>query len=314
MTEMIIGYILLGFAAVLIVILTLIYIKLDKKSNNDNKEDVSDLLASKVREKVVEAIAEKYSKIEERVDVLQKAGEKLEDFRNLFTNKTERGKLGEDWLEDIIRDAVSKKYYERQYKFPNGKRVDFLLNFGSVDERVSIDSKFSWEDFKKMQETEDSSLKKQFAKNFADNINKHINAVSEYIIPGETAPIALMFVASEGVFRAIEGSAQNFVKKARAKNVIIVSPNTIFACLKTYRLLIQNREMYKMSSILQKEVGILGEDVSRLIERFTTLGERQEKVSEDYKRIKTSIDKISNRSEKIKNLDLQEVEKIDKKK
>ena len=142
--------------------------------------------------------------------------------------------------------------------FSNGKRVDFLLNFGSANERVSIDSKFTWEDFKKMQETEDNSLKKQYAKNFAENINKHINAVSEYIIPGETAPIALMFVASEGVFRAIEGSSQNFVKKARAKDVIIVSPNTIFACLKTYRLLIQNREMYKMSSILQKEVGILG--------------------------------------------------------
>ena len=311
MTEMIIGFILLGFGIILI-ILTLIYRKLNQKS--DNKEEISNLLASKVREKVVEAIAEKYSKIEEKVEVLQKTGEKLEDFRNLFTNKTERGKLGEDWLEDIIRDAVSKKYYEKQYTFSNGKRVDFLLNFGSIDERVSIDSKFTWEDFKKMQETEDSSQKKQYAKNFAENINKHINAVSEYIIPGETAPIALMFVASEGVFRAIEGSPQNFVKKARAKDVIIVSPNTIFACLKTYRLLIQNREMYKKSSILQKEVGILGEDVSRLMERFSTLGDRQEKVSEDYKRIKTSIDKISNRSEKIKNLDLEEVEKIEKKK
>ena len=105
-----------------------------------------------------------------------------------------------------------------------------------------------------------------------------------------------MFVASEGVFRAIEGSSQNFVKKARAKDVIIVSPNTIFACLRTYRLLIQNREMYKMSSILQKEVGMLGEDVSRLVDRFTTLGDRQEKVSEDFKKLKTSMDKISNLS------------------
>ena len=307
MTNMIIGYILLGFGAVLIVILTLIYQKLNKKS--DNKEEISNL-----KEKVIEIITEKYVKIEERVAAMQNVGKNLEDFRNIFTNKTERGKLGEDWLEDIIRDAVSKKYYEKQYTFSNGKRVDFLLNFGSVNERVSIDSKFTWEDFKKMQEIEDTSLKKQYAKNFSDNINKHINAVSEYIIPGETAPIALMFVASEGVFRAIEGSSQNFVKKARAKDVIIVSPNTIFACLRTYRLLIQNREMYKMSSILQKEVGMLGEDVSRLVDRFKTLGDRQEKASEDFRKLKTSMDKISNRSEKIKNLDLEEVEKIEKKK
>lgn len=310
MTNMIIGYILLGFGVVLIVILTLIYKKLSKKSDNsDNKEEINNL-----KEKVIEIIAKQHTKIEERVAEMQNVGKNLEDFRNIFTNKTERGKLGEDWLEDIIRDAVSKKYYEKQYTFSNGKRVDFLLNFGSVNERVSIDSKFTWEDFKKMQEIEDSSLKKQYAKNFSDNINKHINAVSEYIIPGETAPIALMFVASEGVFRAIEGSSQNFVKKARAKDVIIVSPNTIFACLRTYRLLIQNREMYKMSSILQKEVGMLGEDVSRLVDRFKTLGDRQEKASEDFRKLKTSMDKISNRSEKIKNLDLEEVEKIEKKK
>ena len=132
MTDMMIGYILLGFGIVLIIILTLIYQKINKKPDNESKEEISNLLASKVREKVVEVITEKYSKIEERVAEMQNVGKNLEDFRNIFTNKTERGKLGEDWLEDIIRDAVSKKYYEKQYTFSNGKRVDFLLNFGSV--------------------------------------------------------------------------------------------------------------------------------------------------------------------------------------
>ena len=160
-----------------------------------------------------------------------------------------------------------------------------------------------------MLEEKDTSIKKQYAKSFTDDINKHISDVSEYIIPGETAEIALMFIASEGVFRAIEESQQDFVKKARAKNVIIVSPNTIFACLKTYKLLIQNREMYEMSNILQKEVGILGEDVGRLIDRFSTLGDRQSKISDDFGKLETSMKKIKNRSEKIKNLDLEKLPK-----
>ena len=102
MTNMIIGYILLGFGVVLIVILTLIYKKLSKKSDNsDNKEEINNL-----KEKVIEIIAKQHTKIEERVAEMQNVGKKLEDFRNIFTNKTERGKLGEDWLEDIIRDAV----------------------------------------------------------------------------------------------------------------------------------------------------------------------------------------------------------------
>ena len=297
--EIIMGLIILGFSVILIVLLTLIiYSKFNKKSDD----------------KIIEKFTEKFTKIEGYFSKMESMQEDVVDFKNLFTNKTERGKLGEDWLEDIIKDVISQRHYKRQHTFSNGKRVDFLLDFGSPEERISIDSKFTWENYKKTIEEKDVSLKKQYGKNFTEDINKHINDVSEYIISGETAPIALMFVASEGVFRAIEESSQNFVKKARAKNIIIVSPNTIFACLKTYKLLIQNKEMYEMSNMLQKEVGILGEDVTRLIDRFSTLGDRQEKVSEDYKKLKTSMDKIANRSEKIKNLDLEDVDKITKKK
>jgi len=304
--------ILIGIA--LMIFMWLIYQKLENKNNNgDNKEaldfererkkDISNL-----KEEVITAITEKYSKIEERVSEMQATQKDVVDFKNLFTNKTERGQLGEEWLEDILKDAVSKKHYETQHTFSNGKRVDFFLNFGSPNERISIDSKFSWENYKKMLEASDDINKKKYAKEFAEDINKHINAVAEYIIEGETAPIALMFVASEGVFRAIEKSPNDFRKKAREKNVIIVSPDTIFGPLRTYKLLIQNREMYEMSNILQKEVGVLGEDVSRLIDRFTTLGDRQEKVSDDFRKLKISMDKIANRSDKIKNLDLEKKE------
>ena len=211
MNDLILWCILLGFGAIFTVILILIYRKLN--INNDNSD---------LREKIIEIITQKYSKIEERVSELKEAQKEVVDFKNIFTNKTERGKLGEDWLEDIIKDAISKKHYKRQHTFTNGKRVDFLLNFGSSNERISIDSKFTWENYKKWLEAKDDSLKKQHTRDFVDDINKHINAVSEYIINGETAPIALMFVASEGVFRTIEASPQNFIKKARAKNVIIV--------------------------------------------------------------------------------------------
>ena len=199
-------------------------------------------------------------------------------------------------------------------RFKNGILVDPFTghNVGSVldpNYKISIDSKFTWENYKKMEEAEDPNIKKQCAKDFAEDIKKHVNAVSEYVIEGETGPIALMFVAAEGVFRAIEKSSMDFRRKAREKNVIIVSPDTIFGPLRTYRLLIQNRKMYEMSSVLQKEVGILGEDVSRLIERFSNLGDRHEKITDDYRKLKISMDKVTSRSEKIKNLDLEKLPK-----
>ena len=38
-----------------------------------------------------------------------------------------------------------------------------------------------------------------------------------------------MFVASEGVFRAIEEISDDFIKEARKKNVIITSPSTLWS-------------------------------------------------------------------------------------
>lgn len=310
-------YIIVGLIVVLALFMVLIFKKIDKPKKQENelspldlererKKDLSDL-----KQDVVKIITEKYTNIEKRFSEIQGAQQEVLDFRNLFTNKTERGQLGEEWLEDILKNAISSNHYKSQHTFSNGKRVDFFLNFGdpSSKEGIPIDSKFSWENYKKMEEAQDSQSKKKFAKDFSEDIKKHVKDVSEYIIEGETGPIALMYVAAEGVFRAIEKSPMDFRKLAREKNVIIVSPDTIFGPLRTYRLLIQNRKMYEMSSILQKEVGILGDDVNRLIDRFTNLGDRHEKVADDYRKLKISMEKVNIRSEKIKNLDLEKLPK-----
>ena len=63
-----------------------------------------------------------------------------------------------------------------------------------------------------------------------------------------------------------------------------------------------------------KEVGVLGEDVKRLTERFSSIGSKQEKVTEEFRQLNISVNKVINRSEKIMNLDLNELEKIEKKK
>jgi DNA recombination protein RmuC len=259
--------------------------------------------------------------IKERVSTVQKAQEQIGklaneviDFKNLFNNKTERGRLGEEYLEDLVSDTMSKQHYKFQYTFENGSRVDCLLTLGSADLSIPIDSKFSWENYKKMRETNDETQKKQYAKDFAQDITNHITKVSQYINEGETAPVAYMFIGSSGVFDAINKSERDFVKQARAKNVIMADPDTLFSHLRNYKLIMQNREMSRLARFLQHEVGVLGEDVKRLTERFSSIGSKQEKITEEFRQLNISVNKVINRSEKIKNLDFDEVEKIEKKK
>jgi DNA recombination protein RmuC len=333
MTDMIMGYILLGFSSTLIIILILIYKKLNKKNENTNLKDDFDLERERKKDfnELKDAILntintnntslkQDFVVIKERVSTVQstqielgKLTNEIIDFKNLFNNKTERGRLGEEYLEDIVSDTMSKQHYEFQHTFKNGKRVDCLLTLGSADQSIPIDSKFSWENYKKMIETKDETLQKQHAKDFAQDITNHIEEVSGYVIDGETAPVAYMFVTSEGVFDAIVNSQKDFVKKARAKAVIIVSPDTLFSHLRNYKLIMQNREISRLAKFLQEEVGILGEDVKRLTDRFSGIGIKQEKVTEEFRQLNISVNKVINRSEKIKNLDFEDLEKIEKK-
>ncbi len=114
-----------------------------------------------------------------------------------------------------------------------------------------------------------------------------------------------MFIGSEGVFRAIEDISEDFIKEARKKNVIITSPNTLWAFLRTYKLLIQNREMYEQTHIIQKEVSDLSKVIDAFEKGFKDLESRHNKNSETIQDIKTSVSKITNTSQKIQNLDLE---------
>lgn len=301
------NYLIIALCLAIIFSIYLLYKKIDNK--NDLKKDLG--IEREIRDGLGQ-LTNRLKAIDEKQKELGNVKEIVIDFKNLFNNKTERGKLGEEYLEGIIQDTLQKKHYKFQHTLSNNKRVDCFLTLGSSNESFAIDSKLSWENYKKMQEASDTNSRNGYAKEFSVDINKHINDVSEkYIITGETAPIALMFVASEGVFRAIEDSSQNFVKIARTKNVVILSPNTLWSFLRTYKLLIQNKEMYEKSHILQKEVTSLTKDVSLLVDRFFSIGDKQDKITEDFRKLKISVDKIQTRSERIKNLDLDQKEKVE---
>ena len=328
-------YIIICIGLLLAIFMWLIYKKIEQKKNNGDeiksaldleRERKKDL--NEIKEKILETInihntslKEDFVAIKERVSTVQQAQEQIGklanevvDFKNLFSNKTERGRLGEEYLEDLVSDTMAKQHYKFQHTFENGSRVDCLLTLGSADLSIPIDSKFSWENYKKMLQTNDETQKKQYAKDFAQDITNHITKVSQYINEGETAPVAYMFVGSSGVFDAIIKSERDFVKQARAKNVIMADPNTLFSHLRNYKLIMQNREMSRLARFLQQEVGVLGEDVKRLTERFSSIGSKQEKITEEFRQLNISVNKVISRSEKIKNLELDEVEKIEKKK
>ena len=339
--------IIVVFLLILIVFLFLIYKKLDQVKNNDESEskyavlseklntlsdktesfrenlnksqiDLSDKLTNKQNDSEKE-IKSDLGKLNESLAVIVTAQKELNDlktsvidFKNLFNNQTTRGRLGNDSLKAIVSDVLNKRYYKMEHTLSNGKRVDCFLLLGNPHECVPIDSKFAWENYTKLVNEKDEQLKKVHSKEFVDDINKHIKDISEkYIIEKETAPFALMYVASEGVYQAIMNSDKEFKKLARKKNVVIVSPNTIFGFLKTYRLFIDNKEMSEKADVIQKEFGKIYEEIIRFAERFSAIDKRNTQLTEDFRKLQISVDQITRRSERVKNLEFEKKLGID---
>jgi DNA recombination protein RmuC len=289
-------YILSGAAIGILVVLFFIYQKVSQKNQNEDPNQIS--LAN---------ISERLGIIEAAQTNIENLNKNLTDFKNLFGDKSRRGKLGEEYLEDIVKDVLLEKHYSFQHTLSNSKRVDCLLKFGSTNENIAIDSKFSWENYEKFKEENDENLRKGLLKEFEKDINNHIKAISEkYVVSGETAPLAIMFVASEGVFRVIEEISEDLVKMARQKNVIITSPSTLWGFLRTYKLLIQNREMYEQTHVIQKEVSALAQLINTFTAKFKDLDARHSRNSDLIEELKSSVSKISKTSNKIQNLDLED--------
>ena len=296
----------IGFFGILVLIIgvVLIYQKLGSKDQSNDGTQVN--LAD---------IQERLGIIEKAQETIENLNKKLINFENLFSDKTKRGRLGEEYLENIVKDCLIEKHYDFQHTFSNGKKVDCLLKFETTNETIAIDSKFVWNNYEKYKQETDENIKKSLFKEFEKDVNNHIKAISEkYIITGETAPLALMFVASEGVFREICEISEDFIKKAREKNVIITSPNTMWAFLRTYKLLIQNREMYEQTHVIQKEVSALAQVINTFKSKFEELEKRHGKNSETIEEIKTSVSKITKTSNKIQNLDLDDKSNLENKK
>ena len=296
----------IGFFGILVLIIgvVLIYQKLGNKDQSNDGTQVN--LAD---------IQERLGIIEKAQETIENLNKKLINFENLFSDKTKRGRLGEEYLENIVKDCLIEKHYDFQHTFSNGKKVDCLLKFETTNETIAIDSKFVWDNYEKYKQETDENIKKSLFKEFEKDVNNHIKAISEkYIITGETAPLALMFVASEGVFREICEISEDFIKKAREKNVIITSPNTMWAFLRTYKLLIQNREMYEQTHVIQKEVSALAQVINTFKSKFEELEKRHGKNSETIEEIKTSVSKITKTSNKIQNLDLDDKSNLENKK
>jgi DNA recombination protein RmuC len=226
------------------------------------------------------------------------------DLQNVLSNKQARGAFGEVQLQDIVQSSLPAQTYEFQAQL-GGKRVDCLLRLPNPPGAIAIDAKFPLEAYRALREATDEAATTLARRDFSIAIKLHVKAIAEkYIVPGETADSALMFLPSEAVYAELHANFPALVEDAGKARVWIVSPTTLMATLTTIRAVLKDVRMREQAHVIQKKVDELGQDVNRLGDRVDKLQRHFGQVVEDVRQVAISSDKIQQKAAAIKDVEL----------
>ncbi|MDA9817058.1 ribosome biogenesis GTP-binding protein YihA/YsxC [Alphaproteobacteria bacterium] len=253
-----------------------------------------------------------------RLEVIDRAQENISslsnqvnDLQNILSNKQLRGAFGEVQLENIVKDALPQNAYKFQYTLTSNSRVDCIVKMPDPPGSICIDSKFPLEDYKKFASATNDQDKKENLKLFHNAVQKHIKDIAEkYILPGETADSAIMFLPSESIYSEINIRFPKLVNESRNKKVYMAGPDNLMLLLHTVRAILRDATMSQTAGKIQIEVDKLINDLNLLSERIFKLDKHFDLARKDLDDIKISHRKIENRGSVITSIDVNDKKRI----
>ncbi|MGF1627385.1 MAG: DNA recombination protein RmuC, partial [Alphaproteobacteria bacterium] len=254
---------------------------------------------------------ESISKLNERLAVIDTAQKNLTDLstnmvslQEILANKQARGAFGQMRMETIVQDGLPKGAFTFQATLSNGKRPDCLLHMPNAQAGVVIDAKFPLEGYYAFREAGDDAARKLALTALRQAVRKHLADIGDrYIVAGETADAALMFVPSEAVYAEIHASLPDVVQESYRRRVFITSPTTLWATLNTLRAVVRDVRLREHAHLLRDELHKLLDDVGRIDARVNSLERHFELAQKDVSQLRTSADKVARRGDKLLDLE-----------
>ncbi len=253
-------------------------------------------------------LQERLTAIDKAQDNITKLSGDVLSLQDILSNKQTRGAFGEIQLHDIVLKALPKDSYTLQATLSNGKRADCLIHLPNPPGPIAIDSKFPLEAYEALRRADSPERLQRAAQQLRISLRKHIKDISDkYIIDGETADGALMFLPSEAVYAELHANFPEIVREGFAARVWIVSPTTCMATLNTMRAILKDARMREQAGAIRRELGLLFADVERLGTRVENLDRHFGQAAKDISDIKISADKAGRRARRLDNFDFEEL-------
>ena len=261
--------------------------------------------------KSLTGMAEKLAVISEANTYIAALSGQVTQLQNILSNKQARGSFGEVQLENLIRDALPENAFDFQATLGNGRRVDCLLRLPNPPGAICIDAKFPLEAYRRLTSAETDTERDVARRGLEADVKKHIQDIADkYIVPGETAESAILFLPSESVYAEINIQLPKMVAASRKARVYMAGPDNLMLILHTVRAILRDARMHEAAGLIQSQVDLMMQDVGRLEDRVGKLASHFAQAERDISEIQTSTRKITSRGDKIAEIEVMNVEPV----
>lgn len=277
-----------------------------EKFTKQNKENIDGILKplqekiEKFEKKVDDSHKEsidRHAMLRQQIIGLKELNEQMsKEATNLTKALKGDSKMQGNWGELVLERVLEKSGLEkdREYFMQNaftneeGKRVlpDVVLHLPD-NKKMIIDSKVSLVAYERFVNEEEDDLRSQFLKEHINSLKKHIEQLSaknyQDIYKIESPDFVLLFVPIEPAFAVAINHDNNLYNWAFEKNIVIVTPSTLLATLRTIDSMWNNEKQQQNALEIATQAG-------RLYDQFVNLTDDLLKVGNQLNTVKGSYD------------------------
>ena len=275
-----------------------------EKFTNQNKENIKNILnpleekiktfEKKVEDSQKESIS-MHSALKEQLLGLkdlnqQMAKEATNLTKALKGDSKTQGNWGELVLERVLEKSGLEKdreyFVQQNFQREDGSRVmpDVVLHLPD-SKKMIIDSKVSLTDYERMVNAEDEERTLNL-KSHVNSIKKHVDQLSaknyQDLYDIESPDFVLMFIPIEPAFAVAINEDNTLYNKAFEQNIVIVTPSTLLATLRTIDSMWNNEKQQQNAIEIARQAGALYDKFEGLVTDLTGVGKKIDAAKNDY--------------------------------
>ncbi len=280
---------------------------LDEKSEKftlQNKENIKQILnplqdkiqlfEKKVEDTQIRSV-KMHSALEEQLKGLKDLNQQMtKEATNLTKALKGDSKMQGNWGELVLERVLEKSglekdreyFVQQSFNLPDGTRVlpDVVLHLPD-NKRMIIDSKVSLTDYERYVNAEEDE-RPGFLKAHINSIRKHVDQLSEKkyedLYDIQSPDFVLLFIPIEPAFAIAINEDNSIYNKAFEKNIVIVTPATLLATLRTVDTMWNNEKQQRNAIEIARQAGALYDKFEGLVSDLTGVGKKIDAAKTDY--------------------------------